>query len=274
MSLTVVCYPVSDLGPNDGVRFGAATAFDCLAQDPHDGDTTRIKYSASMQQNVCGVDWSAIPTDAHVVSVTVRWTEAGTSTSSQAQGGLRDIVVGDNNYGPLRSLSPHSYSQFNETFSVNPESGLGWRRSDLDNLALAHLQGSLDSELQYPRLTALVAVVIYDPAPVHDEGSAESLGVAASASGGPPHAAAIGNAPDAAASSLAQSGSGSGQGQDAAAQSLAPSGASSGQGARGAGTSIQGCTAIAASLAPIGECAPLSPSASAVWLIPEIGDAQ
>lgn len=178
MSTTVVCYPVSDLGPNDGILVGAATAFGCLAQDPHDGDTTRIRYSANGQQNVCGVDWSAVPANADIISVVVRWAEAGTLVSSFAKGGLRHIPSGNNNYGTLQSLSPHIYASFDETFSVEPETGAAWTRALLDDCALAHMQGSLDSELQYPRLTALVAVITYDFLdPVHSEGSAESLAV-------------------------------------------------------------------------------------------------
>lgn len=274
MSIQVVCYPISDLGPNDGARTGAATAFGCLAQNPQDGDLTRIHYTSAGQQNVCGVDWSPVPADAHIVSIVVRWAEAGTiSDAASASAGLRDILTGNNNYGPGRSLPSQMYASFDETFTVNPESGAPWLHSMLASTALAHLQGFMPFEVQYPRLTALVALVNYDPAPVHDQASAASLGDSGAASGSGVQAGAEDLAPSASLRSLAPESTAIGQSQAGAAMGQAWAASAIRRSITGAGTSIAGCTAAASSLAPSGAPSSLGPTASATWLQPKIGGA-
>ena len=273
MPFTVTCYPNSDV-LNSGTIIGSATYYGALAQDPHDGDATRIR-TVNGGTNICGVDWSPIPSAATPLSVIVRWTEAGTSSdTSLGQAGFWDGV--QSYFGTQRSETPHGYQIYNESFPVNPVTGMPWTLTGLTTLMLQHDMVMCPLEAGYPRLTQLVAIVTYDfLAPVHDEASAASLA---------PEGVASGAAAKAGAASLADSGAASGGGPSGSArglawarallEALAQSGAASGRGARGTGTSIAGCTAIASSLAPIGECAPLAPAASAVWLIPEIGDGE
>jgi hypothetical protein len=221
MTIEVRCPLISDLGPNDGARTGAATAYGCLDQDPSDGDTTRIRYSAAMQQNVCGVDWSPVPVDAAIQYIKVKWSEAGTASASDAAAGLRYTPTGNNHYGPSRSLPSHNYSaSFSETFLTNPENGQGWTYQQMIDNAVAHVQDSMDLEPQYPRLTQLVVYVGYLPAPVHDDATVSNPA-----------------------------------------------------GYQGAGTSIQGCTAIAQSLAPTAVPSSIASRATAARLNPEDGGA-
>jgi hypothetical protein len=270
VSITVTCFPNSDV-LNSGTLVGSATYYGALAQDPHDGDTTRIR-TVNGGTNICGVDWSPVPANATPQSVTVRWTEAGTSSDvSLGQAGLWDGT--QSYFGTQRTEPPHGYAIFEEAFPVNPQTGDPWTRAALVLFQLQHDMVMCPLELGYPRLTQLVAVVTYDILNIHDEASAESLASGASVSGGAIAGKPASMGARATTISLAPSGSGEASALHAVPVGQGPSAIPVRLSQAASVASIAGCTATVVSLAPVGTPSALTPSGIPSALNPDRGDA-
>lgn len=273
VSETVVCLPISDLGPNDGDVYSFDnTHFGAVAQDPHDGSDTHIALDFAGATNVCGVDWSPVPLASKILSITVRWAVFD-DVDGQEQAGLS--LNGALALAPSRLVPfgvdagiPAEFRIFDEIFDLNPWTNKAWKRNEFNaSMAVAHRYFSGGTA----RLTELVAIVTFERNP--PVGEAESLGTKASATGSGPEASSESSGSSASAVADAASASAAANPDSAEAIRTGPSAAASGKSASGHSTVI-GCTAIARSLAPRGECASLAPEASARWLVPEIGDAE
>jgi hypothetical protein len=262
MGRTVTIYPNSDIA-NAGNRVGAATFYGCVAQDPHDGDTTRIGSLSAMSDNIFGCDWSGIEPDEIVTRIVVRWAESGGGTQDVgAKAGLR---TGGVLYSPaIRQISPGGgYVGFDEIFDTDPSTGLPWVTSHLAAFQLQHQQES-DPDVPSPgrpRLTQLVALVYLD-GPV-DEAVGSSGAARAAGAGSAPSASAADSSPTAAAASGAPSASAAAAAPRASASGAPPWASGATGGPRATPAAPGTVSASAASGAPRASAASGAPTATA-----------
>jgi hypothetical protein len=262
MGRTVTIYPNSDIA-NAGNRVGAATFYGCVAQDPHDGDTSRIGSLSAGSDNIFGADWSGIEPDEIVTGIVVRWAESGGGTQDVAgRAGLR--IGGTFFSGPARQISPGGgYLGSDEAFPVNPSTGLPWVTATLPSIALQHRQDS-DPDVPSPgrpRLTQLVAIVSLD-GPV-DEAVGSSGAARAAAAGSAPSASAADSSPTAAAASGAPSASAAAAAPRASASGAPPWASGATGGPRATPAAPGTVSASATSGAPRASAASGAPTATA-----------
>jgi hypothetical protein len=238
-----------------------ATHFDKCDEDPNDGDTTRVRYTAVGMVESYAWDPSLVPADAIIVSLTVRWAWKGTtSDQSVASAGVR--LGGIDYFAPSRSFTAgQPYTAADEILITNPATGLPWLPSELAGGGVSCIFNAGPVELGGPRISQLVPFVTVLDQVSRSSGAASSQAPDAAASGGGAPGAASSSAPDAAASSSAPAAQPSSAAPDAAASSSSPAGAASAAAPRAAASS-GAATSTPTSTAPVAR--PISLATSAV----------
>jgi hypothetical protein len=141
------------------------TIFDKLDETPdNDGDTTRARLVGAGQTEASAIDTSALPANAMIDQVVVRWaamrTPSGTTTM---RAGLR--LEGVDHWGPDRSPSSAAYTVFEEAFPTDPRTSEAWLPDDLREDVLAIAQATaMPQQPGFPRLSQRVVFVDYEPA--------------------------------------------------------------------------------------------------------------
>jgi Arylsulfatase A and related enzymes len=160
--VTLIELPNSDAGPNQGSPTPVVSHYLDVDDNPHDGDTTFISFLAGGQREVFTIADQLHDTDV-ITSVKVRWVaKKGSGTGWQGKAGL--VVNGVEYYGPPRTLAT-GYTQYEETFSINPNSNQAWTVQDVRNAKLIYQQVAIVTQLPKARLTELVLVVAADRLP-------------------------------------------------------------------------------------------------------------
>jgi hypothetical protein len=247
---TYVLGLLADAGPNDGVPFPAspATHFDKVDENPHDSDTTRIRQTASGDIEAFTVDTTTIPNDEPILSVAIRWTQAG-DTNSDSHVGWR--IGGVYYTSSSRAQLVHLYSTFNETaLTANPATGLPWTKQDIAAAQIIHQQDAKDFDIAYPRLTQLVPVVVTGDAIRRVSADAASMASSGALSGSASSGAPVSLSPVADAASLASVAAPTGLAPTARPVSIAYASDPASRAPMATAANLNDLTATGASLAP------------------------
>lgn len=158
MSGTLTILPEVDVA-NAGAIVGSSTYFGAVDDNPHDGNTSYVRPTASGQKNIFACSWDGIQDDEEITSVTVRWVYASASGgSTNARAGLQ--IDGVEYLAPLRSFSGPTFITSDEVFTTNPATGLAWQMADLGpSVRIMHVQSTIHPALGFPRLTQIIARV-------------------------------------------------------------------------------------------------------------------
>lgn len=159
MSLERLVYPAIDAGPNDGSPQPTppSTHWDKVDEDPHDGATTRLIFTA-LGAEAFGVLADAVLATDQILSYRVRWAaENGAGALYEARAGLR--ISGIEYLGPARVL-PAAVGVFEEPFPVDPFDGKPWTKERIIRAELFWRLILFDIALPRPYLTQLIGVAL------------------------------------------------------------------------------------------------------------------
>lgn len=179
---TYLVPPKADHGPNVQTPVGAAAHYDCVDENPNDGDATYLRILATGRE-VFYLDVSAVPDNALIRNVRVRVTQKQTTAGQNTfQAGL--LLPGGEHFGAVHTRDVGSaYLTDEDAFPLNPDTGLAWTKDELGGALLAHQQLSLAQGLPSPRITQVV--VLADAVPHPAWAHAEGVSVLSPAAGTP-----------------------------------------------------------------------------------------
>jgi hypothetical protein len=142
-----------------------STVYDKLDETPdNDGDAMRLRILGAGQTEASGVDTTALPANAVIDQVVVRWAAEQSATgTARMRAGLR--LDGVDHWGATRNPSSVAYSIFEEAFPTDPRTGLAWLPADLrEDLAAIAQATQMPNEPGFPRLSQRVVYVDYTAA--------------------------------------------------------------------------------------------------------------
>lgn len=154
--------PNSDASPNQGAPSPSGAHYLNVDEDPHDGDTTHLKFVSAGAKEVFTTADQLLDTD-HVQYVKVRWVaKKGSGPEWQARAGL--VIGGQEYYGSTVYLTA-AYVVREETFTANPATGQPWTVTDVRNAKLIYQQVTTAMQLPRAAMTELVFLVTVERAP-------------------------------------------------------------------------------------------------------------
>ncbi|HZI92960.1 MAG TPA: hypothetical protein VFE84_01850, partial [Patescibacteria group bacterium] len=154
--------PNSDASPNQGTPTPSGAHYLNVDEDPHDSDTTVLKFAAGGNKEVYTTADQLLDTD-HVQYVKVRWVaKKGSGSDWQAKAGL--VVGGQEYYGTTVQL-PTNYTIREETFANNPATSQPWTVQEVRAAKLIYQQVTTTAALPKAALTEIVLVVTVERAP-------------------------------------------------------------------------------------------------------------
>lgn len=118
----------------------AGPRWSLVDEDPHDSDTTAISTpdTATTRNSRFTKPACSLPAGATVDSVTLhvvaRRVEAGNPTNPNIYTGWYNSVTVYTNYAAAHSLTTAIYTDYSDTWALNPETGLAWTEAEIDNM--------------------------------------------------------------------------------------------------------------------------------------------
>ncbi len=159
---TVIMTPASDAGPNQGTPTPSGAHWANVDEDPHDGDTTYLQFTAAGKKEVFTTVDQLLNSDV-VQGVKVRWVaKKGNGNGWQGKAGL--VSSGTEYYGPNQTLQTN-YTLREEVFANNPATGQPWTVAEARAANLIYQQTAIATQLPKARLTEIVLVVSIGRAP-------------------------------------------------------------------------------------------------------------
>ncbi|MGH9869864.1 MAG: S8 family serine peptidase [Candidatus Polarisedimenticolia bacterium] len=156
VAYTLIELPNSDAGPNQGSPTPSGAHYANVDDDPHDGDTSFLSFSAEGHREVYTIADQLLDNDV-VKSVTVRWAaKKGSGADWQARAGV--IVNGTEYFGTTVNLSS-GYVVREETFTNNPFTTQPWTVAEVRAAKLVYHQVTITAQLPKAALTEMVAAV-------------------------------------------------------------------------------------------------------------------
>jgi len=149
---------------NTGICTSEANEYQCVSDDPNDGDTTYIKdASASTVDSLYNIeDWSSPPSPLSITSVEVEASCRKTTNSIQYD--VRVILKsGANTY--LGGSSPNcpnnvNYKVWSDTWTTDPSDGLAWTLTDINALQVGVRDNdAISDEVRVSHVRAIVSFV-------------------------------------------------------------------------------------------------------------------
>jgi hypothetical protein len=174
----VVLLPNADIGPNDYIPTPVVAHYSNVAENPHDGDASYLSPSASGQREVFSLDTAALMADALITSVKLRTAyDPGANPASWKAG---FIIGGVDYFGPTHNDLTGPYDTTEDSWALNPATGLAWTAADLVAARVVHAQVGFTVGLPRPRLTQFIAIAATVTPPPRP--SADGAGAAVGAS--------------------------------------------------------------------------------------------
>jgi len=242
--METVTLPLNGDVETHGQVLGAGNAWEAIAEDPADGDTTRIRINAIEQTEASSVDGTTLPgADIRIQEVRIEWEAAGTAGDGGtfARVGLR--IDGVDYWAPAILLDPHLYGGNPVSWTTNPATGLPWSPQAASAVVPLFQTTFQDADFGWPRLTQRIVKVDFIYAPDRLEASGEGHGQDATVTGHAQEAAGAGHAPGAAGQSNSQASSMTVSSPDAEASFSGPSASGSPRTGLRNTASIIGCRA-------------------------------
>ncbi|MGH9870052.1 MAG: S8 family serine peptidase [Candidatus Polarisedimenticolia bacterium] len=159
---TLTELPNSDASPNQGSPSPSGAHYLNVDEDPHDGNTTHLKFAAAGAKEVYTTADQLHDSD-RVQNLKVRWVaKKGSGSDWQAKAGL--VIGGQEHYGSTVDLTA-GFVIREETFPNNPATGQPWTVAEVRAAKLIYQQVTTTMQLPRAVLTELVLIVTVERAP-------------------------------------------------------------------------------------------------------------